>query len=79
MKKTFKKKLIWFLILNAGLIVTAAGIALFKAPNHFAIGGTSGLAILLAELSWKGNMFCSSPSVLYSSARILLSERRIHR
>ncbi len=50
MKKTFKKKLIWFLILNAGLIVTAAGIALFKAPNHFAIGGTSGLAILLAEL-----------------------------
>ncbi|MBQ2601932.1 MAG: YitT family protein [Oscillospiraceae bacterium] len=50
MKKTFKQRLVWFLILNAGLIVTAAGIALFKTPNHFAIGGTSGLAILLADI-----------------------------
>lgn len=49
-KKSFKDKLIWFLILNAGLIVTAAGIALFKTPNHFALGGTSGLAILLADV-----------------------------
>lgn len=49
-KKSFKEKLVWFLILNAGLIVTAAGIALFKTPNHFALGGTSGLAILLADI-----------------------------
>lgn len=39
-----------FLILNLGLLLTAAGIVLFKAPNHFAMGGTSGLAILLAAL-----------------------------
>lgn len=35
------------LLLNIGLILSAAGIHFFKNPNHFAIGGTSGLAILL--------------------------------
>lgn len=45
-----KEKLCWFLILNLGLILTALGISIFKTPNHFAIGGTSGLAILLAGL-----------------------------
>jgi uncharacterized membrane-anchored protein YitT (DUF2179 family) len=39
-----------FLQLNAGLVLTAVGIALFKTPNHFAFGGTSGLSILLASL-----------------------------
>lgn len=45
-----KARICWFLILNAGLIATAAGISLFKTPNHFAIGGTSGFAIILAYL-----------------------------
>ena len=45
-----KEKILWFLILNLGLIFTAAGIIIFKTPNHFAIGGTSGVAILLADL-----------------------------
>lgn len=49
-KQSFQAKLIWFLILNAGLIFTAAGISIFKTPNHFAMGGTSGLAIILADL-----------------------------
>ena len=40
----------FFLQLNAGLLLTAVGIALFKTPNHFAFGGTSGLSILLAAL-----------------------------
>lgn len=40
----------FFLKLNAGLILTAIGIVLFKTPNHFAFGGTSGLSILLAAL-----------------------------
>ncbi|MGX8699345.1 MAG: YitT family protein, partial [bacterium] len=48
--KTWKQRILWFLILNAGLIFTAAGIALFKTPNHFALGGTSGLAIIMASL-----------------------------
>ncbi len=50
-KKNIRKKLIYFLILNSGLIFTAAGISLFKTPNHFALGGTSGLAIILAEIA----------------------------
>lgn len=37
-----------FLILNVGLFLTAVGIALFKAPNNFAFGGTSGVSVLLA-------------------------------
>ena len=40
----------FFVKLNAGLILTAIGIVLFKTPNHFAFGGTSGLSILLASL-----------------------------
>lgn len=38
-----------FVLLNIGLIFTAIGIVFFKAPNHFAMGGTSGLSILLAS------------------------------
>lgn len=38
-----------FLLLNFGLLLTAVGIALFKAPNHFAFGGTSGLSVLLSS------------------------------
>ncbi|MBR0063414.1 MAG: YitT family protein, partial [Oscillospiraceae bacterium] len=60
-KKTFKDHAIWFLLLNAGLIVTAAGISFFKTPNNFAMGGTSGLAIILAslfpQLNVGGSMF----------------------
>jgi len=49
-RKDYKKKLRWFLVLNIALLFSAAGISLFKTPNHFAIGGTSGLAILLAKI-----------------------------
>lgn len=52
-KKMPKQWAVWFLILNAGLIATAAGISLFKTPNHFAMGGTSGLAVIMAAL-WPG-------------------------
>ena len=40
----------FFFLLNLGLIATAVGIAVFKTPNHFAFGGTSGLSIVLATL-----------------------------
>ncbi len=52
-KKTPKQWTVWFLVLNLGLIATAAGIALFKSPNHFAMGGTSGLAVIMSAL-WPG-------------------------
>ncbi len=45
-----RKSINFFLLLNAGLFVTAAGIHLFKTPNHFAFGGTSGLSIILSTL-----------------------------
>ncbi len=44
------KNLKFFALLNLGLILTAMGIVMFKNPNHFAFGGTSGLSILLADL-----------------------------
>lgn len=44
------KKFSFFLLLNFGLIATAIGISIFKTPNHFAFGGTSGLSILLASI-----------------------------
>ena len=55
-----KKELVddakFFALLNAGLIATALGIALFKTPNHFAFGGTSGLSIFLSTLFPKWNV-----------------------
>lgn len=38
------------LLLNVGLLLSAMGIHFFKNPNHFAIGGTSGISILLSAL-----------------------------
>lgn len=46
----------FFLLLNLGLFLTALGIALFKTPNHFAFGGTSGVSIILATLFPKWNV-----------------------
>ena len=40
----------FFALLNVGLFLTALGTALFKAPNHFAFGGTTGLSVILATL-----------------------------
>ncbi|PWL99467.1 MAG: YitT family protein [Clostridiales bacterium] len=42
--------IIEFFILTAGSVITAAGVYFFKMPNHFSMGGFSGLSILLAEL-----------------------------
>ena len=40
----------FFLLLNLGLILTAISIVIFKAPNHFAFGGTSGVSVILSTL-----------------------------
>ncbi len=48
-----KKRAEWllrFLIINFGIILMAAGIYFFKAPNGFATGGVSGIAIILARI-----------------------------
>lgn len=46
----------FFLLLNCGLFITAVGISLFKTPNHFAFGGTSGVSIILSTLFPKWNV-----------------------
>ncbi len=43
-------KIKFFLLLNIGLIFTAIGIAVFKAPNKFVFGGTSGISIIISTL-----------------------------
>lgn len=40
----------FFAMLNAGLILTALAIVVFKSPNGFAFGGTSGVSIVLSAL-----------------------------
>lgn len=51
-----KDNLRFFLLLNFGLFLTALGIAIFKTPNHFAFGGTSGISIVLSTLFPKWNV-----------------------
>ena len=45
-EKLTRRSIAEFLLLNLGLFITAMGISLFKTPNHFAIGGVSGMAII---------------------------------
>ena len=58
-KKMMVEDAKFFVLLNLGLIATALGIALFKTPNHFAFGGTSGLSIILSTLfpQWNVGFF----------------------
>lgn len=55
-KENILSDLRFFLLLNAGLFLTALGIELFKTPNNFAFGGTSGLSIILATLFPRWNV-----------------------
>lgn len=48
-KLTDSKALYWIL-LNLGTLLLSAGVYFFKAPNHFATGGVSGISILLSAL-----------------------------
>ena len=49
----------YWTLLNVGILMIAVGTYFFKAPNHFATGGVSGLAIILTKftepkVSWLG-------------------------
>ncbi|MDE6441946.1 MAG: YitT family protein [Clostridia bacterium] len=59
--KKFKIKLsdvTYWVVLNLGTLILAAGVYFFKAPNNFATGGVSGLSIILAkfttDIPWLG-------------------------
>lgn len=43
------RKLKEFLLINFGLFLVALGISLFKIPNSFAIGGVSGISIVVEK------------------------------
>lgn len=43
-------RLRFFATLNLGIFLSSLGIELFKSPNHFALGGTSGISIILSTL-----------------------------
>ncbi len=45
-----KTSISYWLFLNLGILLMAAGIYFFKAPNGFTTGGVSGLSIILAKL-----------------------------
>ena len=48
--KKHGENLIRLLVINLGILFMAAGIYFFKAPNGFATGGVSGIAIILARI-----------------------------
>ena len=45
-----KKDLQEFLLMTLGITLVSVGVYFFKFPNHFSMGGVSGLAIVLAQL-----------------------------
>ncbi len=47
-KKIINTVLYW-LFLNAGTLLLAAGVYFFKAPNNFATGGVSGISIIISK------------------------------
>lgn len=44
-----KEKMQEFFLMNLGTVLVSAGVYFFKFPNHFSMGGVSGLAILLGQ------------------------------
>lgn len=49
-KPTLKQTLAAFLLMSLGSGLVAVGVYFFKFPNHFSMGGVSGLSILLGQL-----------------------------
>lgn len=45
-----KKSIQEFLFMTFGITLVSVGVYFFKFPNHFSMGGVSGLAIVLAQL-----------------------------
>ena len=48
--KITKQQIVEFLLMTLGTALVSAGVYFFKFPNHFSMGGVSGLAILLGEV-----------------------------
>lgn len=57
-RKITRADVLYWIVLNLGTLILAAGVYFFKAPNNFATGGVSGLSIILAkftvDIPWLG-------------------------
>lgn len=48
--KKFRQKLNEYLLITAGVLCVVIGVYFFKFPNHFAIGGVTGLSMIVSDL-----------------------------
>lgn len=48
-KKQVIHEVVTWLLMTVGTVLVAAGVYFFKAPNHFATGGVSGIAIVVEK------------------------------
>ena len=56
---TIKKRggsILRFFLINIGILLMAVGIYFFKAPNGFATGGVSGIALILSRLKFSASL-----------------------
>ena len=61
-----------FLLVNLGIFMIASGIYFFKAPNGFATGGVSGIAIILASLKFSKSIGITQSIYMLTINGILL-------
>ena len=55
-----------FLLMNLGTLLVSVGVYFFKFPNHFSMGGVSGLAVLLESCCPSSPPLPSTPSSMCS-------------
>ncbi len=48
-KKQVLHEIVSWLLMTLGTVLVAGGVYFFKAPNHFATGGVSGISIIIAK------------------------------
>ena len=73
-KKTAWQHIQYWVLLNIGTLCVAAGVRFFKATNHFATGGVSGIAILLADWlsKYSASIFTQSNIAMVINILLLL-------
>lgn len=69
-KHTLTKTLKDYALITAGVMLVVAGVYFFKFPNHFSIGGVTGIAIILGKLS--GGSISSGTIVLVINSILLI-------
>lgn len=59
-----------FLLWNLGTLLTALGVYFFKFPNHFAMGGVSGISVLLEH--FLPNISASNAALILNAVLLVL-------